>query len=94
MSGEGLYLLKSSWGLNISDNSDNDHLWAFDDGDGFDDFLLVKTGTRLGNFSDYVGHSSLESAAGGEMDFFSLVVLWELSDVTVVLVGSLSGEES
>ena len=43
LSEDSLNFLKTSGGFDVSNNSDDDHLGDFDDGDGFNDFLLVES---------------------------------------------------
>jgi len=68
---------ETSWGFDVSDDSDNDHGWGFDDGDSLNDFLLVQLGTWLINISDDMTHTSLESSEGGQVWLLLLVILWE-----------------
>lgn len=68
---------QSSWGFDVSDDSDNNDGWGFDDGDGFDDFLLVQLGTWLINISDDMTHTSLESSEGSQMDWLLGIILGE-----------------
>lgn len=68
---------QSSWGFDVSDDSDNNDGWGFDDGDGFDDFLLVQLGTWLINISDDMTHTSLESSEGSQVDWLLDIILGE-----------------
>lgn len=68
---------QSSWGFDVSDDSDNNDGWGFDDGDGFDDFLLVQLGTWLINISDDMTHTSLESSEGSQVNWLLDIILGE-----------------
>ena len=80
---DGLDLLETSRGVDVSDDSDDHHLGHFDDGHGFHDFLLVKSGSRLLDFSDDVGHAGFESDKCGKMDGLGGIILGELADYIV-----------
>ncbi len=41
---------QTTWGLNVTNNTDDDHWWGLDDGDSLDDFTLVHL-WRRGKFS-------------------------------------------
>lgn len=85
---------EASWGLDVTDHTGNLHWWGLNDGNGLIDFLLVEVGVWSVDVSQDVGHSGLESHEGGEMWVLGLVVSWERSDLTSMLVGSLSWKES
>lgn len=85
---------ETSWGFDVSDDSDDDHGWGFDDGDGFDDLLLVQLGAWLIDISDDVAHTGLESGEGSQVDWFLWVILGERPYSSSVMSGSLSGAES
>lgn len=90
---EGLDFLETSGGIDVSDNSDDNHPGAFDDGNGLDDFFLVKSGSGFANLSDDVSHTSFESNEGGKMNRLRGVVLGKLSYLSSMLLRSLSGKE-
>jgi len=66
-------LSETSWGLHVANNTNNDHWWGFDDGDRFDDFLLVGLGASLVHFPDDVGHTSLVALEGSQVHWGGLV---------------------
>jgi hypothetical protein len=72
-SGDGL---ETSWCFLVANNTNNDHFGCFDNGDGFDGFLLVETGTSTDNITNNMGHASFEADEGSEMWGLGLVVLW------------------
>lgn len=85
---------ESSWSVDVTDDTDSSHWRGFDDGNGFDDVHLVQTRLWSLKGSGDVGHTSLESAEGGEMWGLGGVIFWETSDLSSVLSGSLSWEET
>jgi len=82
------------WGLNVADDTDHHDRRGFDDGDGFNNFLLVDLGPRTIDHTANVGHTSLVTGEGGEMNRFLRVVLREGLDTTLVVLAPLLGEES
>jgi len=58
----------ASGGVDVSDESNDDHGGSLDDGDGLNDFLLVELGTNFIDISDDVGHTGLETSEGGQVD--------------------------
>jgi hypothetical protein len=85
---------ETSGGFDISDNSDNNHGGSFNDGDGFNNFFLVKFGTGFFNVSKDVGHTSFESGESGKMNGGLNVISGERSTSSSVVSGSSSGSES
>ena len=80
---------ESSWGLNVSDHTDDLHGWALNDGGGVNDILLddLLTLTTLLELDD-VGHAGLVAHEGSEVDWLGLVVLWPVSNATSVVLSS------
>jgi hypothetical protein len=90
--GEGT---KSMGGLDVSNNSNNDHGWGLKDGDSINDFTLVHDGTRTVNSTNNVGHSSLVSTESGEVGSSrGISVLGEGTDAAEMVLGTLLGGES
>lgn len=85
---------ETSRSLDVSNDTDDDHRRGLDDGDSLYDFSLVHLGTRLVEVSDDVGHTSLVSHDGSEVDGLLGVVLGEGLDLTAVSGSTLSGEET
>merc|ERR1719323_1140450 len=54
----------TSWSLDVSNNTDADHWWSLDNGDGLDDFLLVDLGAGSVHLPDDVGHAGLVAHEG------------------------------
>jgi len=72
--------LDGSWtvsGLDVTGDTNNLEWWAFNDGDWFDDFLLVDGGTWFFSFTDDVSHTGLETNEGSQMDWLGSIILWE-----------------
>jgi hypothetical protein len=85
---------ESSWGFDVSDQTDNFEWWGFDDGDGFDCFFLIEFGLGSVNISQDVSHTGFETSEGGEVTFFGFVIFWEGSYSSSVMFGSVSWAES
>lgn len=58
---------KSSWGFNVSDQTDNFQWWGFNDGNSFNFLLVVEFRFDSVDFSEDVGHTGLESSEGSEV---------------------------
>lgn len=86
-------LTETTWGLGVTDNTENNNWWGLDDGDSLDDFFLVGLGTSTVHFTNDVCHTSLVSHEGGKMRLLSLVVLREATNATAMMLGALLGEE-
>lgn len=91
---DGLEGSESTGGLDISNNSDSDHWGSLNDGDGFNNFLLVRPGSDPVYFTEDVRHASFVSHEGGKMTRLGLVVLGEGLHFTPVTGASLTREES
>jgi len=68
---------ESSGGLNVTNKTNNDHWWAFQDGDSLNNLLLVRQGSWLVDLTADVCHTSLVSEEGSEMWGNLLVILGE-----------------
>ena len=58
---------KSSWSLDVSNQTNNLERRGFNDGDGFNFLLLIEFGFGSVDISEDVGHAGLESSEGGEV---------------------------
>jgi len=85
---------ESSWGLDVSDNTNANHWWAIDDGTWLDDFFLVEFVTLSGDFSNDVGHTGFVSDETGQVGGFRFVVFWVRLKSAEMSSGSLSWEKS
>jgi len=61
---DGLQGSQASRSLDVTDNTDHEHGGGFDDGDGFDGFLLVELGPRLVDFTRDMCHAGLVAHEG------------------------------
>jgi len=71
---DGLEGSETSGCFDIPDYTNSDHWWGFNNGDGFDNVLLVEFGSLSFQSSDDVGHASFETDKSGQMRFFGFVV--------------------
>ena len=89
--GEGT---KTAGGLDVADDTDNDHGGRLDDGDGLHHLLLV--GTRAGaiNLAHDVGHTGLVTHKGGQVRSLLLVIAGKVLDFALAARGALAGRET
>jgi len=85
---------ETSGGFDVSDHTADNDWWAFKDGTGLDDFLLVQFGSWFIDISQDVGHTSLESGEGGKVDWLGSVVLGEAPHSSSMMFSSLPGKEA
>merc|ERR1711935_1049309 len=85
---------QSPWGFNVSDHSDAHDGRSLDDGDSFDNFLLVDLGTRSVQLPDNVGHARLVPKEAGQVHGFGGVILREGLGLTTVPFAPLLGKKS
>ena len=81
-------------GLSVTNETNANHGGSFEDGNSFGDLLLVELGTRLLNITENVSHTSLVSHEGSQVAWLSLIILREGLDLTLEMLGSLSGKET
>lgn len=94
LSPDGGQSSETSGGFDVSDDTSNDDCGGFEDGDTFDDFLLVELGSWLLDFSENVCHTSLEDGESSQVDWLGFIVFREGTDSSSVVLGSLSWEET
>jgi len=94
LSPDGGQSSETSGGFNVSDNTADNDWGSFEDGTGFNDFLLVQFGSWFVDISQDVGHTSLESGEGGKVDWLGSIVLGVASYSSSVMFSSLSGKEA
>jgi hypothetical protein len=91
---DSVKLTETSWSLHVANNTNDDHWWSLDDGDWFDNLLLVGLGAWLVHFSNDVGHTSLVALEGSQVHRCGLVsVPWPRSDFAAVVGAPLSRQE-
>lgn len=94
LSPDGGQSSETSGGINVTDDTDDGHGGTFDDGNGFNNFLLVVSGTRSVDFSQDMGHTSLETSESGQVGLLGGIILRERSASTSVMSCSSSGSET
>ncbi|KAH3662443.1 hypothetical protein OGAPHI_005695 [Ogataea philodendri] len=85
---------KTSWGLDVTNNTDNNKLWSVDDGSSLDDLSLVHLRTWSVQVSDDGGHTSLVTKESSQSNWLRLDILRESLTSTSLLDSSLSWEET
>lgn len=78
---------QSTGSLDVTDNTDDNHRWGLDNGNGLDNFSLVHLGSGSVKVSDDVGHTGLVTHTGGEVDGLLGVIL-VVSEVHVHVSGA------
>ena len=81
-------------GLDVSDDTDNDHGGGLDNGDGINNLLLVHESTGAVDSTDDVGHAGLVAHEGSQVARLGGVVLGEGANAATVVAGPLLGEET
>jgi len=94
LSPDGGQSSETSGGFNVSDDTADNDWGSFEDGTGFNSFLLVQFGSWFVDISQDVGHTSLESGEGGKVDWLGSVILGEAADSSSMMFSSLSGKET
>lgn len=79
---------------NVTNDTADNHGRTFNDGDGFQDFLLVHLGARAIEVADNVAHASLEAHEGSQVDRLAAVITREGLDLTLVALATLTGQET
>ena len=86
---------EAAGGLDVADNSDDDHRRRLEDGDGVNDLALVHLGARAVDSTDNVSHTGLVSAEGSEVGGGGgVIIAGERTDASRVALRTLFGEES
>jgi len=85
---------ESSWGFDVSDDTDADHWWTIDDGTWLNDFFFVEFVTLSGDFSNDVGHTGFVTDETGQVGGFRFVVFWVRLESAEMSSGSFSWEKS
>lgn len=85
---------KTAGGLDVTNQTNNDHGRSFDDGDSLNDFLLVHLGSRAIHIANDVGHASLEADEGSQVNGLLGVILGEGLDATKLAGSALAREET
>ncbi|KAH3676711.1 hypothetical protein OGATHE_001200 [Ogataea polymorpha] len=85
---------QSSWGLDVTDYTNNDKFWSVNHGSSFDNLSLVHLRAWSVQVSNDGGHTSLVTKEGGQSNWLRLDVLRESLTSTSLLCSSLSWEET
>lgn len=85
---------ETSGSFDVTNDTADNNWWGFEDGTGFNDFLLVQLGSWFVDISQDVGHTSLESGEGGKVDWLGSVVLGIAPHSSSMMSSSFSGEET
>ena len=85
---------QASWGLDVTDNTNNNHGWGVNNGGSLNNLTLVHLGTWSVQVSDNGGHTSLVTKEGSQSNRLRLDVLREGLDLTSVRGSSLSWEKT
>ena len=89
LSPDGRESSKSSWGINVTDHTDDLNWWGLDNGDWLNDILLDGLFTlSLLHVSDDVGHTGFVTHEGSKVDWLGSIVLWEMPNLTLIMLGS------
>ena len=84
---------ETAGGFDVTDKADGEHGGSFDDGDGFNDFLLVDLGAGLVGFTHDVGHTGFVAHKSSEVRSDGSIVLGEGFNATLDVGATLTGEE-
>lgn len=89
--GEGA---EAARGLDVANNTDDNHRRSRDDGNSLNNLLTVNTRSGTLDLTDDVGHASLVTHKSGQVDRLLGIVLGELSDATAVGLAALTGQKA
>jgi len=85
---------ETTGGLDVANNTDDNHRGGVQDGNGLDSLFLVELGARLGHGTENVGHTSLVAHKGSQVGLLGRIIPWKRSDVTAVLLATLARQET
>ena len=86
---------ETTWGLNVSYNTNDYHRRSLDDGYSIYNFTLVHEGTRTVNTAYNVSHTGLVSTEGSQVwGSGGIIIMWEGTDATTVAFGTLLWKKS
>ena len=77
LSPDGTELAQTTWGVDVTDNADDDDGWGLEDGDSLDDLLLVCLGADTLQLTDNVSHAGLVGHETSKVDWLVLQALEE-----------------
>ena len=80
---------ESSWGINVTNHTDDLAWWGLDNGNWLNNILLDGLFTfSLLHVSDDVGHTGFVAHEGGKMNWLGGVISWEVPNLTLIVLGS------
>lgn len=91
---DGVESAEATRGLDVANDTNNDHGGAVDDGDGLDNVLLVELGAGSLDLADDVSHASLVAHEGGQVGLLGLVIGGESLDAALSSAAALLGQET
>jgi len=83
---------ETAGGFDVTDDTDSNHWWGLNDGDGLDNLTLVHLSTWTVQITNNCGHSSLVTKGSSKMDWLLLVIDWEGLDLSSVSRSTLARE--
>lgn len=91
---DGLEGTRTTRRVDVANDADDNHWRRLDDGDRFDDLLLVDLRAGLVDVTNDVRHAGLVAHKGGEMNRFAGIILRERLDFATRTIGALLGQEA
>jgi len=91
---DGLEGAEAAGGFDVSNNTDTNHWWGLQDGNWFNNFLLVQFGTVPLDFPDNVGHTSFITDESGQVAIFVFAVFGMGLDPSEMTAGAFPWEKS
>jgi hypothetical protein len=85
---------QASGGLDVANQTNNDHRWGIDDSNSLNNLLLVGLGARSVEVTDDGGHTGLVTHSGSQVDGLLGVILGEGLDLSTVTSSALPGQVS
>jgi len=85
---------ETTGGLDVANDTDNNHSGALDDGNGLAGLLLVELGSGLLDITDDVSHTSLVTNEGSEVGRLGRVIPGERLHLTTTTTAALSRAET
>lgn len=85
---------QTTWGLNISSNTTDNHGGGFNHGHSLQNFLLVHLGSRTVEIANYVSHASLEAHEGSQVHRLAGIVAGERFNLSVITASTFTWQES
>lgn len=94
LSPDGLEGTHTTRSIDITNHTDTDKCWCFNDGDGLNDFTRSTLGSRTIDFTNNVSHTSFIAKESRQMNGLLSIILREGLDFTAMALCTLLGIES